>query len=115
MDMEKERKEMGREEEKHTVRTRRVGSVTFGLTLICFGILFLVHIAVPGLDYYTIFRLWPVIFILLGVEILVENRRCCTAECKYTYDFAAVLMLASMLLFAMLLACVDYQFVHGWI
>lgn len=31
-------------EESGTLRTRRVGSVTFGMTLILFGVLFLLHI-----------------------------------------------------------------------
>lgn len=93
-------------------RTRRVGSVTFGLTLILFGVLFLVNMILPTLHYEVIFRLWPVIFIFLGIEILVENHRSNTEKCKFVYDFPAIVMLALMLLFAMLMAAVDYAFTY---
>lgn len=93
-------------------RTRRVGSVTFGLTLILFGVLFLVNMILPTLHYEVIFRLWPVIFIFLGIEILVENHRSNTEKCKFVYDFPAIVMLALMLLFAMLMAAVDYTITY---
>lgn len=89
-------------------RTRRVGSVTFGLTLILFGVLFLIHIVLPTLHYELIFRLWPVVFIILGAEILLENRRSNAEKCRFIYDFPAIIMLAMMLLFAMVMAAVDY-------
>lgn len=93
-------------------RTRRVGSVTFGLTLILFGVLFLVNMILPTLHYEMIFRLWPVVFIFLGVEILVENHRSNTQKCRFIYDFPAIIMLALMLLFAMMMAAVDYAFTY---
>ena len=96
------------EREGGELRTRRVGSVTFGLTLILFGVLFLIHIVAPSLNYEIIFSLWPVVFVLLGVEILIENHRSKTRQCKFVYDFPAILMLVMMLLFAMVMAGVDY-------
>lgn len=93
-------------------RTRRVGSVTFGLTLILFGVLFLVNMILPTLHYEVIFRLWPVVFIFLGIEILVENHRSNTEKCRFVYDFPAIVMLALMLLFAMLMAAVDYTITY---
>ena len=100
------------QKEIRNVPTRRVGSVTFGITLVCYGILFLVHIIVPALRYSFIFRCWPVIFILLGCEILVESRKCRTQEWKMVYDFPAVLMLGIMLLFAMVMAVFDFEMVY---
>lgn len=94
-------------------RIRRVGSVTFGITLVCYGILFLLHIFMPMLKYNMIFKCWPVIFILLGGEILIENYRCKTKEWKMVYDFAAILMLGAMLLFAMVMAVIDYAMAYG--
>lgn len=91
------------------LRTRRVGSVTFGLTLILFGVLFLIHIVEPSLNYEVIFNLWPVVFVLLGIEILIENHRSNTRQYKFIYDFPAILMLIMMLLFAMVMAVVDYS------
>lgn len=90
-------------------RTRRVGSVTFGLTLILFGILFLVHTMAPSFDYEVIFQFWPAIFILLGVEILVENHKSNALNCKFIYDFPAIIMLILMLLFAMVMAAAEFS------
>ncbi len=94
-------------EESGVIRTRRVGSVSFGLTLIVFGVLFLVHMAVPSLAYDVIFRCWPVVFVFLGMEILAENRKSNEAGYKFIYDFPAILMLFLMLFFAMMMAVVD--------
>ena len=68
MDCEIQKREDRMEKENKVIQTRRVGSVTFGLTLICFGIMFLIHIVVPALRYDIIFRMWPIVFILLGIE-----------------------------------------------
>lgn len=100
-------------QEPKNCQVRRVGSVTFGITLVCYGILFLVHIFAPMLKYHMIFRCWPIIFILLGGEILVENYKCRVKEWKMVYDFAAVLMLGAMLMFAMVMAVIDYTVTYG--
>ena len=101
------------EQEIKQYQVRRVGSVTFGITLLCYGILFLIHIFVPMLKYQFIFRCWPVIFILLGCEILVENHKAKVQDGKIVYDFAAVVMLGIMLLFAMIMAVIDFEITHG--
>lgn len=97
------------------IRECRVGSFTFGLTMVIFGVLFLVHSFVPSVDYIWIFRCWPVVFILLGVEILIQNSRRVQEKRKFVYDFAAILMLVAMLGFAMIMAVVDYAVAHGQI
>lgn len=94
-------------EETKTYRVRRVGTVTLGVTLLCYGVLFLVHIFAPSLQYAYIARCWPVVFILLGCEILWENRGSEKQECRVVYDFAAVIMLFLMLLFAMGMAACE--------
>lgn len=96
-------------------RTRRVGSVTFGLTLILFGVLFLINIMLPALHYEVIFRLWPVVFIFLGIEILAENHRSNAEKCRFVYDFPAIIMLVLLLLFAMMMAAVDYAFTYQYL
>ncbi|MDE6603838.1 MAG: DUF5668 domain-containing protein [Lachnospiraceae bacterium] len=104
-------------EESGGLRTRRVGSVTFGLTLILFGVLFLIHTVMPSLHYEMIFQFWPVVFVLLGIEILVENHKSNTDQCKFVYDFPAVLMLVVMLLFAMVMAAAEFSlqyYQRGW-
>lgn len=104
--------ETAMQQETKRIQTRRVGSVTFGIALVCYGILFLVHIFVPMVKYSFIFRCWPMIFILLGSEILVENHKCRTKEWKMVYDFPAVLMLGIMLLFAMVMAVFDFEMAY---
>lgn len=101
------------EQEKKQCQVRRVGSVTFGITLLCYGTLFLIHIFVPMLKYQYIFKCWPVIFILLGCEILAENHKAKAQDCKIVYDFAAVVMLGIMLLFAMIMAVIDFEITYG--
>ena len=101
------------EQDTRQYQVRRVGSVTFGITLLCYGVLFLIHTFVPMLKYQYIFRCWPIIFILLGCEILVENHKAKAQDCKVVYDFPAVLMLGIMLLFAMIMAIIDFEFAYG--
>ncbi len=71
------------------VRTHRVGSITLGSTLVLFGILFLVHLFVPVLTYEIIFHIWPCIFLLLGIEILLchadGRSRCGNPAGRYLY------------------------------
>ena len=86
------------------VRTHRVGTVTLGIALVLFGSLFLVHLLLPTLDYQMIFHLWPCIFILLGIEILVGNRH---AEDGFVYDKGAIALIILLTLFAMLMGAVD--------
>lgn len=101
------------ERETRQYRVRRVGSVTFGIALLGYGILFLVHIFLPTLKYQYIFRCWPAVFILLGCEILIENRKSGAQDCKIVYDFAAMIMLGIMLIFAMVMAIIDFDFAYG--
>lgn len=92
---------------------RRIGSVTFGITLLCFGILFLIHTFEPMLKYQYIFRFWPIVFILLGCEVLAENHRSKAQNCMIIYDFAAILMMGIMMLFAMIMALIDFEIACG--
>ena len=48
------------------------------------------------------------VFILLGVEILLENHKGRTEDKKVVYDFAAIFMMAAMMCFAMVMAVIDY-------
>lgn len=101
------------EQETKQYQVRRIGTVTFGITLLCYGILFLIHIFVPELKYQYIFRCWPGIFILLGCEILAENHKSKAQDYKIVYDFAAIVMLMITLLFAMIMAAIDFEIAYG--
>ncbi len=85
-------------------RTHRVGSITFGVLLVLFGSLFLVHAFVPALLYSMIFRLWPCIFILLGLEVLVSSRKEGTT---YTYDGMAIFLTMLLTIFAFVMAFLE--------
>lgn len=84
--------------EKNEKRVHRVGTVTCGLSFILFGILFLLYTLIPYLNFWSIFRLWPCIFILLGLEILIGNYKHTT---NFVYDKGAIFMLVVLMIFAM--------------
>ena len=65
--------------------THRVGTITLGVTMISIGVIYLLQLFFHILDYMWIWKLWPVIFIMLGVEILVSNVR---SGGQFSYDKA---------------------------
>lgn len=75
----------------------KIGTITLGIILILFGSLFLVHIFLPSLSFAFIFKLWPAVFIILGLEILCSKFR---QDLEITYDFAAIWLLFFLMLFA---------------
>lgn len=85
------------------VRTHRVGSITAGVSMIVFGSMFLIHLLAGVMSYTTIFSLWPVVLIGLGVELFLSN----FVKKKIVYDKASIFLLITMALFAMLMAFVD--------
>ncbi len=95
-----------------TVRSRRVGTLTLGICLICTGVLFAVRLFVPDiLSYYFIFRLWPVALILLGVEVLAANIG--NREQKIAYDGWAIVIMILVLLLAATMAGCQILLEHG--
>lgn len=87
------------------MRVHRVGTITFGCVLILFGILFITHMFLPDLTYGIIFRLWPCIFILLGIEVLLSNIR--LKDTTFVYDKASVFLLIVLAFFAICMAGVE--------
>lgn len=92
------------------MKQRRVGTFTLGITLVAFGVLFLVHMFVPAVSYYFIYSCWPVIIMLLGVEILYYAVRYKNESFKY--DFAAVIIIIMLVIFAMGMAGVDWLYTN---
>lgn len=90
---------------KPVKKIRRIGTVTAGTMLILYGILFLVHSFLPVVDYRMIFNFWPVIFILLGTEILFGIGKEGT---EFKYDGGAVFLILVMTFFAMGMAGADW-------
>ncbi len=102
--------------EKRMSRTHRVGTVTCGLMFIVYGILFILHIIMPQLNYRILFNLWPIALISLGVEILVSCTRKEQEEKKVIYDFPAVLLIMLVVLFVIIMAALDFGLnaSHEW-
>lgn len=90
------------------IRTHRVGSITAGVSMIAFGILFVLHIFSGIISYNIIFKLWPFMIIGLGVEMLLSN----VSGRKFIYDKAAIFLLIIITFFAIGMAGLDMMFTH---
>lgn len=106
--------------ERQTIQIRRVGSVTFGGVLITIGILFLAHLFFPTFNYYLVYRFWPVILILLGLEVLAGSRQKSyeiidsegkiVEQSKMVYDVPAILLMITLTGFSMCMALIDWVY-----
>ncbi len=86
-------------------RTHKVGTITLGITLIFFGVLFITKLFTNILDYEFILKLWPVIFISLGFEVLISYIT--RQKERLVYDNGAVFIMILLTLFAICMACVE--------
>ena len=107
-------------ERDRSIRVHRIGTVTFGAMLIIFGVLFLAHIFLPWLYYGYIIRLWPLIFIFLGMEVLAGNYKAAKTEkeeggekIRFVYDKTAIVLLVFLTLFAFVMAMADLSMQHS--
>ncbi len=89
------------------MRVRRIGSVTLGLGLLVFGLLFLLHTLWDGISYGLIFRFWPCLLVSLGLEVLWSLRK---QEDGWVYDKGAVVMMVLISFFAMSMATAQMFF-----
>lgn len=89
-----------------TIRTHRVGTITTGFALISFGVMFILHLFLSVISYDLIFKLWPLILIGLGVELLASNLK----TDNVVYDKAAIFLMVVLAFFAMCMAGADLVF-----
>ena len=54
------------------MKSRKIGVLTLGVSLVAFGVLYLLRAFMPGWDYMTVLRFWPFVLILLGAEVLLS-------------------------------------------
>lgn len=104
--------------EREIIRTHRVGSVTFGATLVVIGVLFLLHVFFPGMGYRFLVYFWPLILIGLGVEVLFGCRQKnfeirdkdgkLVEQGRVVYDGAAIFLTLAVTLFALLIGTIDW-------
>ena len=91
-----------------TESSRRLGTLTAGLSLIAFGVLFLLHLWWDAVSYEVIFSLWPTILISLGLELLWFSRRD-----TLRYDMGAIVLLLLLAFFSMGMAAADELLRHA--
>lgn len=87
------------------IRKHKVGTITLGITLIFFGVLFLTKLFTNVLDYEFILKLWPIIFISLGFEVLISYIT--RQKDRLVYDKGAIFLMILLTLFAICMACVE--------
>lgn len=90
---------------------RRVGTLTLGIVLIVFGILFVARIIQPAINYDFILNCWPLILILLGAEILVSY--ILNKEDKIKYDGWAIALIVLLSFFALGMAGAEFIIDHS--
>ncbi len=93
------------------MKMHRVGTFTLGTGLILFGILFLIRIFTDIITYQMVFKIWPVLFVLLGCEILMGHYK--ERDGNIIYDGAAIFLIIVLVFFAMGMAGMQYIFENG--
>ncbi len=94
---------------KNLLSNRRVGTLTLGIVLLGLGILGICRIINPDLiSFEEFFHLWPVILILLGIEVILAYIFNKTE--KLRYDGWAVVFMVCMLIFAGVMAGGEFFF-----
>lgn len=91
-------------------RKRKIGTFSTGVVFVFFGVLFLISIFMKDLDYTMIFSFWPIVLILLGVELILSF--VLTKEESLSYDKGAVFLLLIMTIFTLGMASVDFILKH---
>lgn len=89
-------------------RVHRVGSITTGLTLVVWGIIFFLYEIQIVRELDVVIKLWPLILIGLGIELLWFNSK---SE-NIIYDKGSVFIMILMTVFSMVMAvgetCIRY-------
>lgn len=92
------------------IKGRRVGTFTTGIVLVIFGILFLLRLIYPSINYLLIASMWPLVLIILGIEIIVAYT--INKEEIIKYDFGAIILIIIVSIFAMGMGCMEYIITH---
>ena len=92
------------------IKRRRVGTFTTGIVLVMFGIMFLLRLMYPSINYSIIASMWPLVLVILGVEIILACFM--KKEEIMKYDFAGIFILITLSIFAMGMGCMEYIITH---
>lgn len=77
-------------------RERRVGTFTFGVTLVAAGAAMTAALFFPALDPRLLLRFSPAVLILLGAEVLLSARK----DGRIKYDWLGMLLCFALVLLA---------------
>ena len=104
------------------IKERRVGTVTLGIVLIVMGLMYFAHILFPVIELVYVIKCWPIILILLGVEILVCQFQSSAEKVDETgniiesyrikYDFPAILIMFLLTGFSMTMAILEWVYTN---
>ena len=89
------------------MKVKRDGTVTFGLSLISIGALFIVNIFVSSFSVWEALKFWPVILVMLGIEILASLAHRKKKNTQFKFDWVSMLLTVFMVLFSMAMAFAD--------
>ncbi|MDR1733375.1 MAG: DUF5668 domain-containing protein [Oscillospiraceae bacterium] len=88
----------------------RIGILTLGVCLIIYGIVFLMHAFIPAWNYADAIRFWPIVLIMLGLEVLANAifRKKEDDAVPLKLDGLSVILLVVVLVFAFALAATEF-------
>lgn len=92
------------------IKGRRVGTLTAGIVLVVFGIMFLLRLVITNMNILLIASLWPLILVSVGIEIIVAY--IINKEEKMQYDFSAIILVIILAFFAMGMGGAEFIITH---
>lgn len=90
---------------------RRTGTLTLSLGLMIFGVFFILNKLFPALSMEYLITYWPVILILLGIEILVSYF--VSDKSLVKYDGYAIFLIILLVMFSFALASFEQFVIQG--
>lgn len=88
--------------------SRRVGTFTFGVTLVIFGLWMLASLLLPEADLLWLLKLSPLVLVLLGAEVLLAARNSSAVK----YDWVGMLLCTVIVLTALSLFAAAWWVMH---
>ena len=92
------------------LKGRRVGTFTTGIVLIMFGVMFLLRLIFPIINFSIILSLWPLILVFLGIEIIIAY--IINKEEQMRYDVGAIFLVVILSFFSMGMAGMEFVINH---
>ena len=92
------------------IKMRKAGTLTAGIVFVVFGALFIARNLFPSLNYNFILSLWPVILIILGIEIIISYM--VKKEETMKYDGWAIFLIIILAFFSMAMAGAEFVLNH---